>query len=514
MARVGKLPALTAYLCRMTRFALQLSALVVLSAACGDDGATFDGPDSGVEVDADVGADASTDAGAGPTDAATPTGTDASTDAGTDAGPETTNPADCPVGPADGCCPLLRYGGTDPDCDSLDCDALEASEVIELDDLEGGERSTAWKGGTGVAWTGEELALARTDWNADGDGRDIVFELRAPNGNLVTGPVRTPEVTTSSLSSRPAGEAALGYVVGTDRFVYANATSRSYDVVGIERDGSLAFATSTNLAWCNWNSGGWVDVLPTDDRALVVGNRYTCAGSTNTPVATEVLADGSAGLEREYGTGGRTRNCWAVSAACDADCATPRFLYHCSFENQLQLRGFDPTTFDADPHEVLDTGYHAHPRGTAVASDGERFFVVQTPGSLSTGDGSLIARPYRPGVGWEGEEYTQSNVIAEQMRIVWTGSGYLLAAVLWDRESGETSTPLGDRHRFHIQLWHFDPDGNLRETFDLDPGMPGLHPNLAWAGGRVAMTWVRPIDHDGSWESDEPRRYLRFFSCP
>ena len=43
------------------------------------------------------------------------------------------DPALCPVGAADGCCPLLRYGGTDPDCPSLGCSALVRSTPIQLD---------------------------------------------------------------------------------------------------------------------------------------------------------------------------------------------------------------------------------------------------------------------------------------------------------------------------------------------------------------------------------------------
>lgn len=430
------------------------------------------------------------------------------TDAGVDGG---LDPARCPIGLADGCCPLLRYGGRDPDCPSLGCESLEASAPIELDDISGTRRATEWKGGTGLAWTGRELALARTDWDAAGEHREIVFELRGPDGSLRAGPIRTPERTSSLLDSR-AGEAALGYVVDLDRFVYANATGRSYDAVGIERDGSLAFTTATGLSWCNWNSGGWVEMFPTGDRVLAVGHSYTCEGSTDEPRASEILADGSLGLTQHYGTGGRRRHCWGASAACDLECATPRFAFFCSNENELQLRGFDPVSLVAEPSEVLARDFVAYPRGSAIASDGERFLVVHTPGSVSARSAHLQAQIYRPGVGWEGPTlYTP--VFEGMMRLIWTGDGYLLAATTWSPEIGEHGAPLGSQHRFSVRLWHFDADGRLRETFDNDPGLPGLHPYLAWAGGQLAISWVRPVDPE-RWPSDEPRRFLRMYRCP
>ncbi|GAB5546436.1 MAG: hypothetical protein SangKO_061960 [Sandaracinaceae bacterium] len=55
-------------------------------------------------------------------------------------------------------------------------------------------------------------------------------------------------------------------------------------------------------------------------------------------------------------------------------------------------------------------------------------------------------------------------------------------------------------------------DGRLRQEFDNDPGLPGIQPYLAWAGGRIAISWVRPVDPD-RWPSDEPRRFLRYCGC-
>ena len=98
------------------------------------------------------------------------------------------------------------------------------------------------------------------------------------------------------------------------------------------------------------------------------------------------------------------------------------------------------------------------------------------------------------------------------LRRIWTGDGYLLAATTWV-PAGDSSTPLSRQERFSIRMWHFDRDGALRETFDNDVGMPGLHPYLAWAGDRIAVSWVRPVDLT-RWASDEPRRFLRYYGCP
>src|SRR5687768_12584378 len=97
---------------------MRLSLIFVLVASCGSDAEPGDGPTS----DAAPGGGTDATVADAPSDAA----------AGTDAAP--LDPGLCPVGPADGCCPLLERGGHDPDCPSLACATFVRSEAIPLDD--------------------------------------------------------------------------------------------------------------------------------------------------------------------------------------------------------------------------------------------------------------------------------------------------------------------------------------------------------------------------------------------
>jgi len=85
--------------------------------------------------------------------------------------------------------------------------------------------------------------------------------------------------------------------------------------------------------------------------------------------------------------------------------------------------------------------------------------------------------------------------------MLWTGDGYLAAAMFFDGPN----TPLGEPQKFTSYIFSFAKDGTLRETIPVDTG-PAVYPKLAWAGGRIALTWVRPTGMN-------PGHYLKFFSC-
>ncbi|MEZ4340896.1 MAG: hypothetical protein R3B82_30095 [Sandaracinaceae bacterium] len=463
--------------------------------------------DAAPAVDGGADAGGSEDAGgidAGATDAGVP-------DAGRpDAGPP--DPATCPIGDADGCCPLLRTGGSDPDCASLDCDAFRAGEPILLDDFVGGWRSDETKGGTGIAWTGTELVLARTDWDEDGMTRSIELERRDATGALVFGPVRIAHRTSTGIRSLP-GEAALAWEPTSQTLGYVDALSQSYDLVGLSPDGEERFTVGAGAAFCNWNTG-WVDTVAADGRFLVMGHQYTCAGSTDQPHLSEVQVDGTRTFAQGYGDGMRSRNAWESHAACELGCGQIGFFWNRSYENDLRHRRVDPTMPTAGMGETVGVGYFmTGVHDLAVASDGVRYLFVDWPGSLSVGTVSMRAGVYAPGAGWATPITRVSGVPAEvpaMARAIWTGDGYLVSAVTWSRSTGETSTPLSEPSRFHVQLFHFAPDGALRATWRNEDDA-NLFPQMAWAGGRVAMTWTR-IPPRGS--AEEPRRYLRYLDCP
>jgi len=482
----------------------------LLLAGCAAEEGADAGVDGSVAADggrADAGVD-DADGGAGEGDAG---GLDAGApDAGApDAGP--LDPALCPIGDADGCCPLLRTGGSDPDCASLDCDAFTAGEPILLEDLEGGWRSDETKGGTGIAWTGRELVLVRTDWDEDGMTRSLVLERRDATGAVTFGPTRIAHRTSTGIRSLP-GEAALAYEPSTGTLGYLDAITQAYDLVGLSLDGEELFTARSGLAFCNWNTA-WADAVAADGRFLAMGNQYTCAGSTNTPTLSEIAVDGERLFSHAYGDGERSRNSWEGHAACERGCASVGFFWNRSYENDLRHRRVDPTAPTDGMGESLGPGYFMTSlHDLVVASDGERYLFVDWPGSLSTGTVSMRAGVYRPGAGWDTPlaRVAGPGRVPSMARAIWTGDGYLVSAVMWDRELGETSTPLSDPSRFEVWLFHFAPDGTLRASWRNEDDA-NLFPQMAWAGGRVALTWSR-VPPRGSGE--EPRRYLRWLDCP
>ena len=94
------------------------------------DGRMGEGPVDGSTREGSL-ADATT-ADAATVDAATADATTAdATSADSDAGPML-SPESCPVGDADGCCPLgLRSGGTDADCADLSCESQSLQLILK-----------------------------------------------------------------------------------------------------------------------------------------------------------------------------------------------------------------------------------------------------------------------------------------------------------------------------------------------------------------------------------------------
>jgi hypothetical protein len=343
----------------------------------------------------------------------------------------------------------------------------------------------------------------------DGVTRSIVFERRAADGTQTLAPTRVAEHA-SGVPGYPA-QASLAYEPSSKIFVYANSSRIGYDAVGLDASGMRLFNTDAMLEHCNWNAGGWVDILPAGGRVLVLGSRYTCAGSTQTPRITEISTTGVRGRMVELGDGDRPQNSWYVSATCDFGCAHPSFVWQRSYEGTLRFRRLDGASFVAESGADLASGlFTSGYAGTAIASDGVRMFILHVTGGLSSQGTGLRFQLYQPGTGWIGSPFvTSSASVPNMLHMLWTGDGWLAAVTAFVPMVGENYAPIGNPERYTVRIFHFAADGTFRESFDLDTG-PSIHPYLAWAGGRIAVTWVRPRTATES----EPRRYLRYLDCP
>ncbi|MEZ4335925.1 MAG: hypothetical protein R3B82_04795 [Sandaracinaceae bacterium] len=327
---------------------------------------------------------------------------------------------------------MLRTGGNRTRL--LRLRRVSGRRPILLDDFVGGRHSDETKGGTGIAWTGTELVLARTDWDEDGMTRSIELERRDATGALVFGPVRIAHRTSTGIRSLP-GEAALAWEPTSQTLGYVDALSQSYDLVGLSPDGEERFTVGAGAAFCNWNTG-WVDTVAADGRFLVMGHQYTCAGSTDQPHLSEVQVDGTRTFAQGYGDGMRSRNAWESHAACELGCGQIGFFWNRSYENDLRHRRVDPTMPTAGMGETVGVGYFmTGVHDLAVASDGVRYLFVDWPGSLSVGTVSMRAGVYAPGAGWAtpspGSRGARRSPGDGRHAIFWTGDGYLVSAVTW-----------------------------------------------------------------------------------
>jgi hypothetical protein len=183
----------------------------------------------------------------------------------------TLDPASCTVGAADGCCPLLRTGGSDPDCPKLGCAKLDRGTPILLDDAAMGV-GLRGAGGVGLSWTGRELALAWTYVSADAKQYKIVFERRGGDGMLSYGLVSyeipagstPPDIGPSSLYYEPARRSyLLGY------------TGPGYGAIALDGAGMPQWAGAVGAQHCSWPH---IDVFSSGSRWLIGQDHSTCSG--------------------------------------------------------------------------------------------------------------------------------------------------------------------------------------------------------------------------------------------
>lgn len=461
-------------------------AFAVLLAACGSPSHALPGDGGDTDSDAAIGDDAG--------------GGDDAGDAGDDVPVDTAlvDPALCPVGPADGCCPLLRYGGHDPDCRSLSCPHLVPSDPILLEDH---QTNQSWRGATGLAWTGKELVLARDEnvqTQAD-HGQDLIVERRAFDGAVIAGPFF---VRRAQPYGYTGGHTSLAYDESSQSLLFVDSTSQAFRATKTSLDGTIEWERNAYTI-CN-GIDGIAQALVRDGNLMVAGEYYTCAGSTGQPALAQFAQDGTAQPVKMFGDGATPQYSWETGAACDLGC-DHLFLTWQQGASAVRARLFDVAT-QTTPAAVQLVGnmvnYIDH---QGVASDGTRFFHYSALAIDGAGHTQRSFRIYEPGTGYIGTGVTLGGVRGLPPSVIWTGDGWMVAVA-----SFAYTTSLAfptDHAEYHVELYHFAPDGTLREQWQNE-AMPGYHPELAWAGGRIAMTWVRATG------TQNEERYLRYFDCP
>jgi hypothetical protein len=254
-----------------------------------------------------------------------------------------------------------------------------------------------------------------------------------------------------------------------------------------------------------WHAGGHVicngeDAIVQVDAArgrfIVTGNNVTCAGSTGVPVAYGFDADAGTPLFNWYVT--TALDSFHSSAACDLDCAHLMTQFQGNQGlvrgNLLDLRG------RAGPDGGFPMQVNASYGGidhTALASNGTEFF------SMIGEVGSASFQKFA-GTQWVGSPVTVGIPRALPPSAIWTGDGWLIAAATFTLST--TQAFPSSHSDYDITMFHFDAAGALRRTWQFEHQAYG--PKLAWAGGRIAMTFTRAAP--GTAET----RHLVFFDCP
>lgn len=415
------------------------------------------------------------------------------------------DPATCPMGAADGCCPLLRNGGRDPDCPSLDCAKLSQSAPVALDPAGLG----SGRGGSGqvaMAWTGTQLALAWTYLTNDFTPvAKVLFERRNYAGDIVFGP--TQNEIPSGAGPATSGPTALAYEPARKSYALVHtATALRYAVMGLENNGTASWGVSTgelcNAIWMG------LDAYSTGAQWAIGQANMTCAGSTYQPRIDTI--DYSGTLQRTWMMGDGMNPQETLNSAWAYDPGHNQLLTIYSRWTEATVGGRLLDLGKGMPlaGTTLRTGTPGYPfEHLAVAFDGSRYGVMweNRPSYSSFYQSFQI---YDPVSGWQGSPIQFAGpkyVLPPSM--LWTGDGFLIAMMTFDGPD----TPISDLNKFTSMVYSFDRDGKLRESFAVDSG-PSVYPKLMWAGGRVALTWVRvPATPGGGADTEH---YLRYLSCP
>lgn len=487
-------------------------------AACGSE--TFDGgvgsgaapparaPQDGSAVPVSPDGSAGSDAGnlsdgAGGRDGASPSDAGAG-DAASDAGP--LDPRTCPVGPADGCCPLaIVHGGTDPDCEPLDCPVTTKGDPIPIYAPE-----PAWRGQIAAAWSGRELVLARTVEAFENvtNVADLVVQRRDAAGAVV-GPdaVRRlaglpPGATWAELALDPSGDLFFAWQWRQDQL---------YRLARLPATGGAPTWTSALGYGCN-AVGGSLHLFPDGARIVAGMAQYTCAGSTWQPrvhvlsastgasavtPGKEAITDLRDGTRSDMHGGGG----FAFHPATHAlDVAYGR-----NFEDDLRMRTLDVVGEAlSPPRQVIVPAADYH---TALAFDGASHALVTRERSTAGDSTSYVLRL----LGTTGITATQSlasfgrDTDALAPRVLYTGDSYV---ILVPYVVGFTANTSPERLSHRTRVFRVSKAGSILESFELDSS-PSMFATVVRAGTRLAFTFLRPSGTTGT----TSQGFLRYLSC-
>lgn len=423
-----------------------------------------------------------------------------------DGGPD---PARCPVGQADGCCPLaIVHGGTDPDCPDLACAPFSASADVELDPL-----GNEYAGGVGTAYTGEELVLVWADIRYNDFRFRYTFERRAvATGTITLGPtsLEAPTATFSPL----LGITSLAIEPKTKALVWTAPSNigSNFRAFYLAHDGAPIGEPIVIGRICNPFTVSLGSVWPLDGRPLVYGEGDDCEGESWARIA-RVEADGMVNTFRQD-----SDRAYGGFVAYDEPGRRLHVLYPLlsSAYNELHYSIFDlaTETFSTPviiPSPVGGTSFEmAH-----LATDGDGLLIL---GSISRFE-MFVGIVYQTFVGrWDPTNgwgpvtvlrpFSAQRRLGEA-RILWTGSGYLAAATEVDGDG--TSNGVTDRDAPRVELITLGPDGVVRDRQPLrPPEVETVFPNLTWAGDRIAVTWGERAATPQVGEQHK----LRWLSCP
>ncbi len=407
------------------------------------------------------------------------------------------DPATCPVGELDDCCPRLTQGGTDPDCPSLGC-TLELGTPIPLTD-----ETTGRKSGTGLAWTGQELVLARLDYRpiqtssgSQYQDYDILIERRDADGNLVADPVRHEEV---DASSSPYGPGAIAFEPESRSLLYAYQEAGYSSLFNFDEQGQKRWGYRSVITACTDRTAR-ITPFAAPGRFVVGADHYTCDFPGDRHSEVQAYTPDGVVLE-PLPLNGRelTSQAYNGAYACNGDCS--QVLSYYSNSARVYAKPYDLDD-DLVGSEVFASGpLYGGVNGTAIAFDGARYFVLSND---YTGQDTSQARFrfFDPDTNSFGSYTTTERIDMEGFTgtMVWTGDGFLAAMALYDLDH----VTLAPRNSTRIHIWHLAPDGSLRQSFDLEEEQ-GLLPELAVLPGKIAITWVRTTAGE--------QRYLSFFTC-
>lgn len=408
------------------------------------------------------------------------------------------DPASCPSGVSDGCCPLVVGASRDPDCPALDCAKLTPGAAIPIDVIGIGAGRSGY-GQTAMAWMGSDLALAFTTMGDMDQGR-VIYQRRNEAGDLTYGPIDSP--LPSGATPAAAGPTVLVYEPSQRAFVVGHtASALRYAAFGMDLLGNPTWGTTLgelcNTMWVN------IDGYSVAGEAFLGQQNMTCAGSTYWPRVDAMTFDGK--NLRSWALGDGMRGNLTAKGAFAYDRGSKRLfaIWNRLYEGSIGARYVDPMSGPTTPLTL-----HNRPGGTdnyehlGVVYDGRRFGIL-VERRISYAGYARHFEIYDPVSGMvEGPLAMPGGGQAMlPPSMLWTGDGYLAAAMFFDGPN----TPLGEPQKFTSYIYSFAKDGTLRETIPVDTG-PAVYPKLAWAGGRIALTWVRPTGMN-------PGHYLKFFSC-